>query len=109
MKSLNRILMMVMVLLGSAITIMVGQKVTITRKDVGSHPAILLDRAVKVKYANYRGEVGIRSIIPMEVYWGQTEYHPHDQWLLKVWDVEKNAERIYAFKDIQEFDVKSEC
>jgi hypothetical protein len=67
---------------------------------------IVLNRAVKVKYKNYRGEVGIRTIIPMEVYWGQTEYHPHDQWLLKVWDVEKNAERIYAFKDIQEFDCK---
>jgi hypothetical protein len=65
-----------------------------------------ISKAVKVKYKNYRGEVGTRSIIPMEVYWGQTEYHPHDQWLLKVWDVEKNAERIYAFKDIQEFDCK---
>ncbi len=67
---------------------------------------IQLNRAVKVQYKNYRGEVGIRSIIPMEIYWGQTEYHPHDQWLLKVWDVEKNAERIYAFKDIEAFDCK---
>lgn len=65
-----------------------------------------ISKAVKVKYKNYRGEVAIRSIVPMEVYWGQTEYHPHDQWLLKVWDIEKDAERIYAFKDIQEFDVK---
>jgi hypothetical protein len=68
--------------------------------------SIQLNQAVKVKYKNYRGEVGIRSIIPLEIYWGQTEYHPHDQWLLKVWDVEKNAERIYAFKDILEFDCK---
>lgn len=65
-----------------------------------------ISKAVKVKYKNYRGEIGIRSIVPIEVYWGQTEYHPHDQWLLKVWDVEKCAERVYAFKDIQEFDVK---
>lgn len=65
---------------------------------------IELNHAVKVKYKNYRGEVALRSIVPIEIYWGQTEYHPYDQWLLKVWDVEKNAERIYAFKDIQEFD-----
>lgn len=77
-----------------------------TKDEAMAPQGIVLDRAVKVKYCNYRGEVGIRSIIPMEVYWGQTEYHPHDQWLLKVWDIEKNAERIYAFKDIQEFGCK---
>ncbi len=64
---------------------------------------IHLERAIKVRYTNYRGETAIRSIIPMgEIYWGKTEYHPHDQWLLRVWDIEKNAERIYAFKDIKE-------
>lgn len=103
---LNRILMMTMVVLGSGISMMIGQKMSITKKEVGSHPAIILERAVKVKYKNYRGEVAIRSIVPLELYWGQTEYHPHDQWLLKVYDVKKNAERTYAFKDIQAFDVK---
>jgi len=103
---LNKILFLAAVFLVTGIGILIGQTVKIVRKDVGSHPAIILERAVKVKYCNYRGEVGVRSIIPIEIYWGQTEYHPHDQWLLKVWDVEKDAERIYAFKDIQEFDVK---
>ncbi|MDR3551363.1 MAG: hypothetical protein P4L31_08165 [Candidatus Babeliales bacterium] len=102
----NRMLMMAMVILGSGISVMIGQKMSITKKEVGSHPAIILDRAVKVRYKNYRGEVAVRSIVPMELYWGETEYHPHDQWLLKVYDIEKNTERIYAFKDIQEFDVK---
>ena len=81
-----------------------NQKVTQTKVILPK--GIELNHAVKVKYKNYRGEVGVRSIIPMEIYWGQTEYHPHDQWLLKVWDVEKDAERIYAFKDIEEFDCK---
>ena len=65
-----------------------------------------LNKAIKVKYKNYRGEIGIRFIIPMEIYWGQTNYHLHDQWLVKVWDIDKNAERIYAFKDIESFDCK---
>jgi hypothetical protein len=62
-------------------------------------------KQITVSYKNYRGEVATRTIIPLEggIYWGKTEYHPHDQWLLKVWDVEKNAERIYALQDIQEF------
>lgn len=94
-----------MIILGSGISVLIGQKMSKT-KEVGSHPAIILDRAVNVRYKNYRGEVAVRSIVPREIYWGQTEYHPHDQWLLKVWDVEKEAERIYSFKDIQEFDVR---
>lgn len=63
------------------------------------------EKQITVRYKNYRGEVAVRTIIPIEgsLFWGQTEYHPHDQWLLKVWDVEKNAERIYALCDIQEF------
>ena len=85
---------------------LIGSAVTITKKSIGSHPAILINRAVRVKYSNYRGEVAIRTVIPLELYWGQTEYHLEDQWLLKVWDVEKNAERVYAFKDIQEFGIK---
>lgn len=56
-------------------------------------------KEMNVIYTNYRGETAERTIIPVQVYWGQTEYHPGDQWLLKVWDVEKNAERIYALRD----------
>lgn len=68
---------------------------------------INLNHAVKVKYRNYKGEVAIRTIVPIgQIYWGKTEYHPHEQWLIKVWDVEKQAERTYAFKDILEFDQK---
>lgn len=67
-----------------------------------SGPQVELNRAIKVRYTNYRGETATRSIVPMEIYWGKTEYHPHDQWLLRVFDVEKDAERVYAFKDIKE-------
>lgn len=62
----------------------------------------LLSRAVQVRYTNWRGETAVRSVVPLEIFWGKTEYHPHEQWLLRVWDVERNAERLYAFKDIKE-------
>lgn len=63
------------------------------------------EQQIKVRYTNYRGESAIRTIISLEggIFWGHNEYHTHDQWLLRVWDVEKGAERIYALKDINEW------
>jgi hypothetical protein len=59
---------------------------------------------VKVLYKNWRDEIAWRQIIPQEIYFGSTDYHPGDQWLLKVWDCEKNAERIYSMKYITNWD-----
>src|ERR1700733_867278 len=61
---------------------------------------------IKVKYTNYRGETAVRTIIPLKLYVGSTEYHPGEQWLLEVWDVERDALRVYALKDISEWFVK---
>jgi len=59
--------------------------------------------AIMVSYRNYRGETSDRRIIPLQVYYGNTEHHKEDQWLLKVWDLEKENYRDYAFKDIVEW------
>jgi len=64
---------------------------------------IILNRAVRVVYTNWRGETAERTIVPVEIYWGKTEWHPEEQWLLTVWDVERNAERCYALKDIKKW------
>ena len=61
---------------------------------------------IKVRYTNYRGETAVRLIIPLRFSFGSTEYHPHEQWLLEVWDVEKNALRVYALKDISQWFVE---
>lgn len=58
---------------------------------------------IKVKYKNYKGEIGIRNIIPVGVYYGHTNFHHKDQWLMEVYDVEKDAPRTYAMLDIMEF------
>jgi len=34
---------------------------------------------------------------------GSTEYHPGEQWLLDAWHRERQAIRLYAFKDIQQW------
>lgn len=59
-----------------------------------------LKNPIKVEYTNYRGEKGIRTIVPISFFFGSTEYHPEDQWLLRVWDCDRQAERIYAAKEI---------
>lgn len=56
---------------------------------------------IKVIYTNYRGETAVRTIIPLRFFFGSTEYHTEEQWLLELWDVEKDALRVYALKDIQ--------
>lgn len=55
---------------------------------------------IKVEYTNYRGEKGIRTIVPVNFYFGTTDYHPEAQWLVKLWDCDRQAERIYALKEI---------
>lgn len=51
-------------------------------------------------YRNWRGEVGHRSVYPIRMEWGATEWHPEPQWLLVAHDIEKGAERSFAVKDI---------
>jgi predicted DNA-binding transcriptional regulator YafY len=55
---------------------------------------------VSIFYRNWRGEVAWRKIVPASIYFGSTEWHPQPQWFLKALDVEKQAERDFAIKDI---------
>jgi len=58
---------------------------------------------IKVKYKNYQGITSIRTIIPQKIYYGSTDYHKENQWLMDVFDVDKDAPRTYAMMDIIEF------
>lgn len=61
------------------------------------------DVAIKVVYKNWKEEVSLRTIIPLSIYFGNTEFHKDGQWLMKVWDVDKKDYRTYALRDIQEW------
>lgn len=63
------------------------------------------EKAVSVEYTNWKGETGMRKIVPMEITWGATEWHPTEQWLMRVWDLDRNDFRMYAMKDIKRWDV----
>lgn len=58
---------------------------------------------VRIHYTNYRNETGYRIIVPQKIWFGSTEWHPESQWLLDAIDVEKNALRNFAMKDIHEW------
>jgi len=59
------------------------------------------DPAHIVEYTNYRGETARRCIIPIRMWWGKTEWHQEEQWMLTAWDVEKNAGRDFAWQDMR--------
>lgn len=55
--------------------------------------------SVKMIYTNYRGEESIRDIRPINVWYGKTEYHPENQFILSAFDVDKGAMRDFALRD----------
>ncbi len=60
-------------------------------------------KAIPVRYKNWKGEVAVRNIIPLSVFYGSNDFHKDVQWLMKVWDMEKQDYRTYALKDILEW------
>ncbi len=61
------------------------------------------DQIVEIVYTNWRGETAKRSIKPLEIWFGSTQWHKEEQWLLKAIDIGKNAERDFALKDIKDW------
>ncbi len=61
------------------------------------------DVAIKLIYKNWRGEVAERTIIPLSIFLGKTEFHKEEQWLMRVYDLDKKDYRDYALKDVQDW------
>lgn len=58
----------------------------------------------KVLYTNWRGEKAIRHITISDIMLGSTEYHKHEQVLMKVYDHDRNDDRIYAMCDVEKWE-----
>ena len=65
------------------------------------------DITIKVIYKNWKGETGLRTIIPLSIFYGFNEFHKDEQWLMKVWDFDKEDYRTYALRDIKEWKMNS--
>lgn len=55
---------------------------------------------VRIEYTNHKGTRSWRHIRPIEMVFGSTQWHPRAQWLLRAWDVDKQAERTFAMSDV---------
>lgn len=55
---------------------------------------------VWLDYTNYRGERAVRCVTPKGLWFGTSDYHPERQWLLKVFDHDRQADREYAMSGI---------
>ncbi len=56
------------------------------------------------KYKNWKGITRIRKVEPIEIWFGEVEYHEGKQWLLKAYDNEDgNKIKNFAIVDIIEF------
>lgn len=58
-------------------------------------------KIVTMVYTNYKGKTAVRKVIPKEIYFGHTDWHPEEQWLMTAYDIGKEADRTFAMKDIK--------
>jgi predicted DNA-binding transcriptional regulator YafY len=63
----------------------------------------LRGKPLKFKYKNWEGKTAVRKVRPTEIWYGKTQWHPKKQWLLRAWDLDKDAERNFAVQDIIKF------
>lgn len=58
---------------------------------------------LQFEYKNWKNEMTTRMVIPIEIWYGSTEFHTEEQWFLKSMDVDKSEERDFAIRDIIKF------
>jgi hypothetical protein len=56
---------------------------------------------VRVRYRNHRGVTGTRRLIPLETWFGETEFHQGEQWFLKAFDCDKEVIRHFSLDGIR--------
>ncbi len=65
-----------------------------------------MSKAVIIDYTNWKGVRSERLIEPLRVVFEENEFHKPAQWLVVAIDLEKNAERSFALKDIHSWTPK---
>ena len=60
-------------------------------------------KLLNFEYVNWKKKKAVRTVKPIEVWYGKTKWHPKSQWFLKAIDLDKKEERDFALKDIIKF------
>lgn len=53
---------------------------------------------IRITYNDYRGRASIRTITPVVLEFGSTEWHPEPQWLLLAYDNDRRAHCVLALR-----------
>jgi hypothetical protein len=67
---------------------------------MGLDQGIMTENPLRIDYTNYEGSRRVRSIRPLEVWFGVSPFHTGAQWFLRGYDLERCALRDFAMKDI---------
>lgn len=60
------------------------------------------NKKIIITYTNHRGDTRDRRVIPINTWFGESDWHDGEQWFLKAYDTEKEAERDFALLSIQQ-------
>lgn len=63
-------------------------------------------RVVVIDYTNWRGVRRKRRIVPQDIRFGRSDWHPSDQWLMAAVDAETGSPHEFAMVGIHSW---SEC
>lgn len=59
-------------------------------------------RSIRFTYTNWRGITAVRTIRPISVWFGSTEWHPEPQWLMHGIDLGRDELRDFAMRDMKD-------
>jgi predicted DNA-binding transcriptional regulator YafY len=62
---------------------------------------------VTIDYTNHRGERFTRTIRPVRIWFGQTEWHPQRQWLLEAHDYSRDGLRNFALSEVHRWSAEA--
>lgn len=65
-------------------------------------------KQIQILYINWKGIMNYRNIIPENIYFTSTQWHPQEQWILHAFDLDKQEYRDFAIKDIKSWKIKEE-
>lgn len=58
------------------------------------------DKKITFEYKNWRGDTAVRTVIPQNIWYGESEWHSGAQWFMKAHDIEKGEVRDFALIDM---------
>ncbi|MDB4311967.1 hypothetical protein N9937_00915 [bacterium] len=60
----------------------------------------MTEKSISILYLNWKNSLRVRLITPKSIWFGKTEYHTVEQWLMEAFCHEDNEFKVFALKDM---------